>query len=115
MLFIIAILELSPSLCVFQVVMMVIGLPSPALPTLDTDSPSSTHLGTTQTGIIRGYERSLGLHAGFVKTKCAVGKVSKVFLYSLRLIKDGYQQNYKRGAGQGPRGVSRSSTQAMRT
>ncbi|XP_047209994.1 caprin-1b isoform X2 [Girardinichthys multiradiatus] len=29
--------------------------------------------------------------------------------------RDGYQQNYKRGAGQGPRGVSRSSTQAMRT
>uniref|UniRef100_A0A7N8WR21 Cell cycle associated protein 1b n=1 Tax=Mastacembelus armatus TaxID=205130 RepID=A0A7N8WR21_9TELE len=29
--------------------------------------------------------------------------------------RDGYQQNYKRGAGQGPRGVSRGSTQAMRS
>ncbi|XP_043981963.1 caprin-1b isoform X3 [Gambusia affinis] len=29
--------------------------------------------------------------------------------------RDGYQQNYKRGAGQGPRGVSRSSTQAIRS
>uniref|UniRef100_A0AAQ5X2Y7 Cell cycle associated protein 1b n=1 Tax=Amphiprion ocellaris TaxID=80972 RepID=A0AAQ5X2Y7_AMPOC len=27
--------------------------------------------------------------------------------------RDGYQQNYKRGAGQGPRGVSRGSTQAI--
>lgn len=35
-------------------------------------------------------------------------------LYSLPLLKDGYQQNYKRGAGQGPRGVSRSA-QAMRS
>ncbi|XP_034032149.1 caprin-1b isoform X2 [Thalassophryne amazonica] len=29
--------------------------------------------------------------------------------------RDGYQQNYKRGAGQGPRGVSRGNTQAMRS
>ncbi|XP_036963081.1 caprin-1b isoform X2 [Acanthopagrus latus] len=29
--------------------------------------------------------------------------------------RDGYQQNYKRGAGQGPRGVSRGSTQAIRS
>ncbi|XP_047452716.1 caprin-1b isoform X1 [Mugil cephalus] len=29
--------------------------------------------------------------------------------------RDGYQPNYKRGAGQGPRGVSRGSTQAMRS
>uniref|UniRef100_A0A1A8NXY8 Cell cycle associated protein 1 n=1 Tax=Nothobranchius rachovii TaxID=451742 RepID=A0A1A8NXY8_9TELE len=29
--------------------------------------------------------------------------------------REGYQQNYKRGAGQGPRGVSRGSTQAMRS
>ncbi|XP_016888506.2 caprin-1b isoform X2 [Cynoglossus semilaevis] len=29
--------------------------------------------------------------------------------------RDGYQQNYKRGASQGPRGVSRGSTQAMRS
>ncbi|KAK2917693.1 caprin-1b isoform X1 [Channa argus] len=29
--------------------------------------------------------------------------------------RDGYQQNYKRGAGQGPRGVSRGSIQAMRS
>uniref|UniRef100_A0A3Q2P6H2 Cell cycle associated protein 1b n=1 Tax=Fundulus heteroclitus TaxID=8078 RepID=A0A3Q2P6H2_FUNHE len=29
--------------------------------------------------------------------------------------RDGYQQNYKRGAGQGPRGVTRSSAQAMRS
>ncbi|XP_054896362.1 caprin-1b isoform X3 [Poeciliopsis prolifica] len=29
--------------------------------------------------------------------------------------RDGYQQNYKRGAGQGPRGVSRSSSQAIRS
>ncbi|XP_019712802.1 caprin-1b [Hippocampus comes] len=29
--------------------------------------------------------------------------------------RDGYQQNYKRGAGQGPRGTSRGSSQAMRT
>ncbi|XP_058502266.1 caprin-1b isoform X1 [Solea solea] len=29
--------------------------------------------------------------------------------------RDGYQQNYKRGAGQGPRGMSRGSTQAMRS
>uniref|UniRef100_A0A1A7WC99 Cell cycle associated protein 1 n=1 Tax=Iconisemion striatum TaxID=60296 RepID=A0A1A7WC99_9TELE len=29
--------------------------------------------------------------------------------------RDGYQQNYKRGSSQGPRGVSRGSTQAMRS
>uniref|UniRef100_A0A8C1YLV8 Cell cycle associated protein 1b n=1 Tax=Cyprinus carpio TaxID=7962 RepID=A0A8C1YLV8_CYPCA len=29
--------------------------------------------------------------------------------------RDGYQQNYKRGAGQGPRGVSRGSAPAMRS
>ncbi|XP_037307944.2 caprin-1b isoform X1 [Pungitius pungitius] len=29
--------------------------------------------------------------------------------------RDGYQPNYKRGAGQGPRGVSRGSTQAIRS
>uniref|UniRef100_A0A8C5EJF8 Cell cycle associated protein 1b n=1 Tax=Gouania willdenowi TaxID=441366 RepID=A0A8C5EJF8_GOUWI len=29
--------------------------------------------------------------------------------------RDGYQQNYKRGASQGPRGVSRGNTQAMRS
>ncbi|XP_054632613.1 caprin-1b isoform X4 [Dunckerocampus dactyliophorus] len=29
--------------------------------------------------------------------------------------RDGYQQNYKRGVGQGPRGASRGSTQAMRS
>ncbi|XP_060891644.1 caprin-1b isoform X3 [Labrus mixtus] len=29
--------------------------------------------------------------------------------------REGYQQNYKRGAGQGPRGVSRGSTQAIRS
>uniref|UniRef100_A0A3Q3J7Y2 Cell cycle associated protein 1b n=1 Tax=Monopterus albus TaxID=43700 RepID=A0A3Q3J7Y2_MONAL len=29
--------------------------------------------------------------------------------------RDGYQQNYKRGTGQGPRGVSRGSTQALRS
>lgn len=29
--------------------------------------------------------------------------------------RDGYQQNYKRGTGQGPRGVSRGNTQAMRS
>uniref|UniRef100_A0A1A8IWT0 Cell cycle associated protein 1 n=1 Tax=Nothobranchius kuhntae TaxID=321403 RepID=A0A1A8IWT0_NOTKU len=29
--------------------------------------------------------------------------------------REGYQQNYKRGTGQGPRGVSRGSTQAMRS
>uniref|UniRef100_A0A8C7XP04 Cell cycle associated protein 1b n=1 Tax=Oryzias sinensis TaxID=183150 RepID=A0A8C7XP04_9TELE len=29
--------------------------------------------------------------------------------------RDGYQQNYKRGTGQGPRGMSRGSTQAMRS
>ncbi|KAM6937230.1 caprin-1b isoform 2-T2 [Xenentodon cancila] len=29
--------------------------------------------------------------------------------------RDGYQQNYKRGSGQGPRGMSRGSTQAMRS
>ncbi|XP_077424464.1 caprin-1b [Vanacampus margaritifer] len=29
--------------------------------------------------------------------------------------RDGYQQNYKRGAGQGPRGASRGSSQAMRS
>ncbi|KAK7877528.1 hypothetical protein WMY93_031774 [Mugilogobius chulae] len=29
--------------------------------------------------------------------------------------RDGYQQNYKRGTGQGSRGVSRGSTQAMRS
>ncbi|XP_029697098.1 caprin-1b isoform X1 [Takifugu rubripes] len=29
--------------------------------------------------------------------------------------RDGYQQNYKRGTGQGPRGVSRGSTQAIRS
>ncbi|XP_061678944.1 caprin-1b isoform X3 [Syngnathoides biaculeatus] len=29
--------------------------------------------------------------------------------------RDGYQQNYKRGPGQGPRGASRGSTQAMRS
>uniref|UniRef100_A0A1A8LHL5 Cell cycle associated protein 1 n=1 Tax=Nothobranchius pienaari TaxID=704102 RepID=A0A1A8LHL5_9TELE len=29
--------------------------------------------------------------------------------------REGYQQNYKRGAGQGPRGVSRGNTQAMRS
>ncbi|XP_076028189.1 caprin-1b isoform X2 [Genypterus blacodes] len=29
--------------------------------------------------------------------------------------RDGYQQNYKRGAGQGPRGVSRANTTAMRS
>ncbi|KAM3609774.1 uncharacterized protein V6R79_020208 [Siganus canaliculatus] len=29
--------------------------------------------------------------------------------------RDGYQQNYKRGAGQGPRGVSRGNTQAIRS
>ncbi|KAM8861453.1 caprin-1b isoform 1-T1 [Synchiropus picturatus] len=29
--------------------------------------------------------------------------------------RDGYQQNYKRGAGQGPRGPSRGSTQALRS
>ncbi|TKS70206.1 GPI-anchored membrane protein 1 [Collichthys lucidus] len=29
--------------------------------------------------------------------------------------RDGYQQNYKRGAGQGPRGLSRGNAQAMRS
>uniref|UniRef100_A0A3P9IYF0 Cell cycle associated protein 1b n=1 Tax=Oryzias latipes TaxID=8090 RepID=A0A3P9IYF0_ORYLA len=29
--------------------------------------------------------------------------------------RDGYQQNYKRGTGQGPRGMSRGSSQAMRS
>lgn len=33
----------------------------------------------------------------------------------LVLHQDGYQQNYKRGTGQGPRGVSRGSTQVIRS
>lgn len=31
------------------------------------------------------------------------------------LYQDGYQQSYKRGTGQGPRGVSRGSAQVMRS
>uniref|UniRef100_A0A8C1UM37 Cell cycle associated protein 1b n=1 Tax=Cyprinus carpio TaxID=7962 RepID=A0A8C1UM37_CYPCA len=35
--------------------------------------------------------------------------------YSNNYQRDGYQQNYKRGAGQGARGVSRGNAQAMRS
>ena len=50
----------------------------------------------------------------FLSSLLSVGVVSKISLFPL-LLKDGYQQNYKRGAGQGPRGVSRGSTQAIRS
>lgn len=91
---------------------MVIALLSPALPTLDMDRLSSAHLVTTQMGIIKGYEGSLSLC--MLVLRLSVQKVPKISLDYL-LFKDGYQQNYKRGASQGPRGVSRGSTQAMRS
>lgn len=70
-----------------------------------------------------GMKEAFCLHARFLKkiknnkkkTHVVSEKFLKCIFYFLPLIKDGYQQNYKRGAGQGPRGVSRSSTQAMRT
>lgn len=58
------------------------------------------------------YQRVWKKHQDF--TVFVVGVVSNVFCFSV-LLKDGYQQNYKRGAGQGPRGVSRGSTQAIRS
>lgn len=87
---------------------MVIVLLSPTLQTLHMDSLSSTRHGTTLMGITKGYEDLseyvLHLLVGIVFSMC--------FCVSL---KDGYQQNYKRGTGQGSRGVSRGSTQAMRS
>lgn len=94
--------------------MTLIALLSPALPTPDMDSPSSTHLAITQMGVFRGYERSFKSPLTLWKQNVLSEKFLKC-LYSLPPIKDGYQQNYKRGAGQGPRGVSRSSTQAIRS
>lgn len=54
--------------CLFQVVMMVIVLLSPALLTPDMDRLSSTHLVTTLMGVIKGYKRSFSLSVCFIKT-----------------------------------------------
>lgn len=87
---------------------MVIALPLPTLQTRVMDPLSLIHHGITPMGTTRGYERSI---------KTLLSLLSELFLtfcFSV-LLKDGYQQNYKRGAGQGPRGVSRGSTQAIRS
>lgn len=96
---------------------MVIVLLSPTLQTLVMDRLSSTHLGIIQMGIISGYERSIQTSHWLclISSLLFVGVVSKMSFSPCLLLKDGYQQNYKRGAGQGPRGVSRGSTQAIRS
>lgn len=97
----------------FQVAMMGIVLLSPTLQTLVMDKLSSTHLGTIQMGITRGYERSIQSPRWLCYRQFVI--VCKMSLSFLLMLKDGYQQNYKRGTGQGPRGMSRGSTQAMRS
>lgn len=90
--------------------MTVIVLLLPTLQTLVMGRLSSTRPGITPTGIIRGYEQLIHTSHCFVEVRFTVE-----FCVCVCALKDGYQQNYKRGAGQGPRGVSRGSTQAMRS
>lgn len=90
---------------------MVIALLLPTLQILDMGRISSTHLVITQMGIIRGYER---FQAPFIFFFVCAAAVCNMFQFLL-LDQDGYQQNYKRGTGQGPRGVSRGSSQVIRS